>query len=49
MYISMCKNNSNIVRTNNEEPRKSETKIGVKQGCVLSPLLFSIVIDEAIK
>lgn len=46
---AMYRNNTNIVRTNNEESREFVTEIGVKQGCVLSPLLFSIVIDEAIK
>lgn len=46
---SMYRNNTNIVRTNNEESREFVTEIRVKQGCVLSPLLFSIVLDEAIK
>lgn len=34
---------------NNEESREFTAEIGVKQGCVLSPLLFTIVIDEAVK
>lgn len=46
---ALYKNNRNIVRTNNEESKEFITEIGVKQGCVLSPLLFSVVIDEAIK
>ena len=40
---------TNIVRTNNDEFREFKTRKGVKQGCVLSPLLFSAVLDEAIK
>ena len=43
------KDNKNIVRTYNEESREFETMVGVKQGCALSPLLFSLILDEAMK
>jgi hypothetical protein len=33
----------------NQEFERFETKIGLKLGCVRSPLLFSIVIDDIIK
>lgn len=33
----------------NKESSEFEIKIGLKQGCLLSPLLFFIVIDDAIK
>jgi hypothetical protein len=33
----------------NQESTEFEAKIGLKQGCVLSPLLFSIVTDDTIK
>lgn len=36
----------NTVKIQNEQSTEFETKI---QGCMLSPLLFSVVIDEAIK
>ena len=45
----MYKENVNTVRTNNEESKEFRTKIGVKQGCVLSPILFRVVLHEAIK
>lgn len=38
-----------IVRRNNEEFKEFEIKKGLKQGCVLSSLLFSVVVNEAIK
>lgn len=44
----LCKNNRNKVRTHNQEPTEFETKVGLKQGCVLSLLLFSILLDEVI-
>lgn len=37
------------VRTNNEESKEFEIREALKQGCVLSPLLFSAVVDEIIK
>lgn len=45
----LYRGNTNCVRMNNEESREFTAEIGVKQGCVLSPLLFTIVIDEAVK
>jgi hypothetical protein len=33
----------------NQESAEFVMKLGLKQGCVLRPLLFSIVIDDIIK
>lgn len=42
------KDNENVGRTKNEGSKKFIRNIGVKHGCLLSPL-FSVVVDEAIK
>lgn len=42
----MYKNNKNIVRTNKEDIKKFEVKIGVKKAYVPSPLLLSIVLNK---
>lgn len=33
----------------NEESEQFETKDGMKQGCMLSPMFFSAVIDDAMQ
>lgn len=45
---AMYNGNFNI-RKNNEESKEYVTKTGVKQSCVISPLLFNVVIDDPIK
>lgn len=49
MLRAMYRNNQNVVRIQNEESKIFQTKTGLKQGCVLSPLLFSVVMDKAVK
>lgn len=49
IITGLNKKNKTKVRTLNEEFSKFDTKIDLKQGCVLWPLLFSIIIDDAIK
>lgn len=50
MLRALYKNNSSVVRINNVELREFEVEVGLRQGCVLSPLLlFSVVLDEGIK
>lgn len=39
----------NVVRVHNEELLTFETRDGLKQGCILRPLLLSVVTDKAIK
>lgn len=34
---------------NNEETDEFTAKVGIKQECIMSPLLFVIVIDESVK
>lgn len=46
---SLYKNNKNKAKMHNKESTEFETKVEVKQGCVLSPLLFSIVLNDVIK
>lgn len=38
-----------MIRTSNEQSKGFETNLGVRQGCLLSPLLFSIALDGGIK
>lgn len=45
MYIE----NKNIEQATNKESRGFAIEIGVKQALILSPLLLSVVLDEAIK
>lgn len=49
MTKTLFKNNKNKVRTINAECTEIIIKIGLQQGCILSSLLFSVVIDDAIK
>ena len=42
-------NNGNKVRTHNNESTEFETKIGLKQGYLISPLLFEVLIDDVIR
>lgn len=44
---SLYKNNSNILSINQE--CIFEDKAGLKEGCIISPLLFSSEIDKPIK
>jgi hypothetical protein len=46
---ALYKNNRNKIRMYNPESAEFGTKIGLKQGCALSPLLFSTVIDDIIR
>lgn len=48
MIKAIYRNNKIIVRINNEESNEFRTNIGAKQGCVLTPLLFSLVVDEVL-
>lgn len=41
--------NKNIKNINNEESNEFITNMVVKQGCVLNPLLISMIVDEALK
>lgn len=49
MIKALYDKTTNLVRSRNEESMDFESRIGLRQGCVLSPLLFALVIDEAIK
>ena len=49
MIQPLYKNSANEVRAHNSESTKFITKIGLKQGCVLGPLLFPIVLDDALR
>lgn len=46
---SLYKNTTNTVKANNHETKKFRTTQGVRQGGVLSPLLFLIFMDQIIK
>ena len=43
------KNSTDKIRTHNNESTEFITKTGLKQGCVLGPLLFSIVLKGALR
>lgn len=47
--MSMYKNSRNIVRTDNMQSREFPVNEGVRQGGVLSPTLFNLVMDEVIR
>lgn len=40
---TMHGNNSNVIRVQNKESEKFQSKAGSKQRCILSPFLFSLV------
>lgn len=44
----MYGHNKNVLKINNEESKEFTKNIGVKHGCVLNPLLISMVVDEAL-
>lgn len=46
---AMCIHNPNLMKINIEESKEFITSIGMRQGCMLSPVLCSIVVDEFIK
>lgn len=46
---SLYVNTTNVIRANNQESEAFETTIGVRQGGVLSPILFLIFMNEIIK
>jgi hypothetical protein len=43
------KQTKNYVRTSNTRSEEFETSRGLRQGCILSPMLFNIVMDEVMK
>ena len=46
---ALYKNDVNKIRIPNKECTESTTKVGLKQLCVLSPVLPSIVLDDTIE
>lgn len=38
-----------MIRTKNEQSKKFKAKVGIMQGCILSTMLFCIILDKAIK
>ncbi len=46
---SFCENASASVRMNGELSESFKVKVGVRQGCVMSPWLFNIYIDGCIR
>lgn len=44
----MYTNEKNIVKISNEESKEFTTRIIVKEGCIFSPLLFTLILDNAI-
>lgn len=49
MVKSLYNKTTNIVRTRNEESSEFVTTRGLRQGCVLSPLLFALIMDDVVK
>lgn len=50
MIRAFYEENMNCVRINNEKSGEFTTDIGVKQWqCLLSPLMFSVIVVESIK
>lgn len=46
---SLYKDTSSYVRVKNERSKSFISRTGLKQGCILSPLLFNVVLDKALK
>ena len=49
VIIAMYKNNTSVVKVGNEVSSLFNIKLGVKQGCVLSPLIWINFIDFALR
>lgn len=47
MVKTVYEKNRNCIQSNNEEPKEFTMDIGIKQEHLLSPLLFSVVMDES--
>jgi uncharacterized protein YukE len=46
---SLYEKTESYIRLRNEKSKPFANKIGLRQGCILSPLLFNLMLDEAIK
>ncbi len=46
---SFCENASALVQVNGELSENFKVKVDVRQGCVMSPWLFSIYMDGCIR
>lgn len=46
--IKAMHENNTIIKMQNEESAELQSKIGLQQGCVQSPLLVLLVLDDAI-
>lgn len=46
---TLYRNNINEEERNNNESSKLSTEINLRQGCVLGPLLSTVLIDDVIK